>query len=90
MILKLSSNSTHSVNKLLEILCLTDNMCPSLFFSETLMLLEPRPAAAELCTAQEQRAERQEKKSYDPLKPWERIHQVPYPYLVWVMSKVHC
>lgn len=53
-------NSTNSVNKLLEILCLTDNMWPSLFFSETLMLLEPRPAAAELCTAQEQGAERQE------------------------------
>lgn len=46
------------MNKLLEILGFTDNTCPSLFFSETLM--EPSPAAAELCTAQEQRAERQE------------------------------
>lgn len=68
MILKLSSNSTHSVNKLLEDLGFTDNTCPSLFFSETLMLLEPTPAAAELCTAQEQRAESQEQKVLRPFK----------------------
>lgn len=90
MSLKLSSNSTHSVNKLLEDLGFTDNTCPSLFFSETLMLLEPTPAAAELCTAQEQRAESQEQKVLQPFKTmWERIHQVPCPHLTWAMSKVH-
>lgn len=41
---------------------------PSLFFSETLMLLEPSPAAAELCTAWEQSVEKQEQKVLWPIK----------------------
>lgn len=56
------------MNKLFEILGFTDNTCPSLLFSETLMLLGSSPAAAELCTAQEQREERQEQKVLWPIK----------------------
>lgn len=47
-------------NQLLEILGLTSMRCPFLFFSETLMVLESSPAAAELYKAQQQKAERQE------------------------------
>lgn len=50
-------------NCLLEILDLAGTTCLSLFFSETLMLLEGSPAAVGLYTAQQQRAQSQEWKA---------------------------
>jgi len=47
-------------NCLLEILGLASTACLSLFFSETLMLLEGSPAAVGLYTAQQQTAQSQE------------------------------